>query len=101
MALHGTEHTEEEVPLRQLPRELFLTWKVLAQHRVRHGVVIEVLDGDLLVERNLKADDLVLLEVQLPLREDVSHEAYLGGFHRREEHVDYKREWSDGRHLPC
>ena len=46
----------------------------------------------LLVAGDVEADDFVLLEVQLLVRQDVSHEAKLGSLHRRQEHVYYDNE---------
>lgn len=43
LPLEGAQHSEEEVPLRQLVRELLLGWKVLAELWVLHGVIIQVL----------------------------------------------------------
>ena len=53
---------EEELALRQLIGELLLGWQVLGEDRVLHGVLVEVLHGELLVAGDVEADDLVLLE---------------------------------------
>ena len=60
-----TQYAEEEIALRQLVGELLLGGEVLSEHRVFHGILIEVLHGELLVGRDVEADDLVLLEMQL------------------------------------
>ena len=86
------QDAEEELALRQLVGELLLCGQVLGEHGVFHCVLIEVLHGELLVAGYVEADDLVLLEVQLLVREDVSHEAKLGSLHRRQEHVYYDNE---------
>ena len=83
------QYTEEEFTLRQLVRELLLAGEVLGEHGVFHGILVEVLHGELLVGRDVEADDLVLLEVQLLVGKDVAHEAELGALHRRKEHVHY------------
>jgi len=85
----STQYTEEELALWQLVGELLLSGEVLGKHRIFHGILIEVLHGELLVCRDVEADDLVLLEVQLLVGKDVSHEAELGSLHRRKEHVHY------------
>jgi hypothetical protein len=85
----STEDTEEELALRQLVGELLLAGEVLGEHGVLHGILIEVLHGELLVGRDVEADDLVLLEVQLLVGKDVSHEAELCALHCRKEHVHY------------
>ena len=85
----GTHYAEEELALGQLVEELLLGWEVLGKHRVFYGIFIEVLHGELLVCRNVEADDLVLLELQLLVGQDVPHEAELGALHRGQEHVHY------------
>ena len=70
-------------------RDLLLGWEVLGEHRVLHGILVEVLHGELLVGWDVEADDLVLLEVQLLVGQDVSHEAELGALHRGQERVNY------------
>ena len=77
-----TEDAEEELALRQLVGELLLAGEVLGKHRIFHGVLIEVLHRELLVGRDVEADDLVLLEVQLLVCKDISHEAEFGTLHR-------------------
>ena len=85
----STQDAEEELALWQLVGELLLSGEVLGEHRVFHGILIEVLHRELLVGRDVEADDLVLLEVQLLVGKDVSHEAELCALHRRKEHVHY------------
>jgi hypothetical protein len=36
------KHTEKELSLRQLVRELLLRWKVLAQLCILHGIIVKV-----------------------------------------------------------
>ena len=69
----STHCAEEELALGQLVRELRLGWEVLCEDRVFHGIFIKVLHRELLVGRDIEADDLVLLEVQLLVSQDVSH----------------------------
>ena len=78
----STQDAEEELALWQLVGELLLGWEVLGKHGVLHGILIEVLHGELLVGRDVEADDLVLLEVQLLVCKDISHEAEFGTLHR-------------------
>ena len=80
-------YDEGELALRQLFGELLLGGQVLGEHRILHGVLVEVLHGELLLGRDVEADDLVLLEVQLLVSQDVSHEAELGALHRGQERV--------------
>ena len=86
------QDTEEELALRQLVGELLLGGQVLGEHGVQHGVLVEVLHGELLVAGDVEADDFVLLKVQLLVSKDVSHEAKLGSLHRGQEHVHCDRE---------
>jgi hypothetical protein len=86
------QDAEEKLALRQLVGELLFRWEVLGEDGVLHGVLVEVLQRELLVAGDIEADDLVLLEVQLLVRQDVSHEAELGALHRRQEHVYYDNE---------
>jgi hypothetical protein len=83
------QDAEEELALRQLVGELLLGWEVLGEHRVLHGILVEILHGELLVARDVEANYLVLLEMQLLVGKDVSHKAKLGSFHSRQEHVHY------------
>ena len=85
----STQYAEEELALRQLIGELLCGREVLGEHRIFHGILIEVLHGELLVGRDVKADDLVLLEVQLLVGKNVSHEAELCALHGRKEHIHY------------
>ena len=85
----STQYTEEEFTLRQFVGELLFGGEVLGEHRIFHGILIEVLHGEFLVCRDVEADDLILLEVQLLVGQDVAHEAELGALHRRKEHVHY------------
>ena len=85
----STQDAEEELALWQLIGELLLSGEILGKHRIFHGILIKVLHGKLLVGRDVEADDLVLLEVQLLVGKDVSHEAELCALHRRKEHVHY------------
>ena len=78
----SAQYAEEELALRQLIGELLLGWEVLGEHGVLHGVLVEILHGELLVARDVEADDLVLLEVQLFVGLNISHEAELGALHR-------------------
>ena len=86
------QDAEEELALRKLIGELLFGGQVLGEHGVLHGVLVEVLHKELLVPGDVEADDLVLLEVQLLVSQDVSHEAEFGPLHRREEHVHYDYE---------
>jgi hypothetical protein len=88
----GAQDAKEELALRKLIGKLLFGGQVFGEHGVLHGVLVEVLHGKLLVAGYVEADDLVLLEVQLLVREDVSHEAKLGSLHRRQEHVHYDYE---------
>ena len=81
------QDAEEELALRQLVGELLLGGEVLGEHGVKHSILVEVLHGELLVAGDVEADDLVLLEVQLLVRQNISHEAEFGSLHRRQEHV--------------
>ena len=54
----STQYTEEELALRQLVGELLLGGEVLGKHRIFHGILIKVLHGELLVGRDVEADDL-------------------------------------------
>ena len=83
------QYAEEELAFWQLIGVLLLSKEVLGEHRVLHGILVEVLHGELLVGRDVEADDFVLLEVQLLVSQDVSHEAELGALHRGQEHVHY------------
>jgi hypothetical protein len=95
------QDAEEELALRQLVGELLLGGQVLGEHGVFHGVLVEVLHGELLVAGDVEADDLVLLEVQLLVGQHVSHEAEFSSLHRRQEHVHYDNEVMKGLALPC
>ena len=81
------QDAEVELALRQLVGELLLCWEVLGEHGVLDGILVEVLNRKLLVAGDVETDDLILLEVQLLVGQDVSHEAELGSLHRRQEHV--------------
>ena len=85
-----TQYAKEKLALWQLVRELLFGGEVLGEHRVFHGILIEAIHGELLVGRDIEADDLVLLEVQLLVGQDVAHEAELGTLHRGQEHVHYE-----------
>ena len=76
----STHYAEEELGHWQLFGELLLGWEVLGEHRVFHGIFIEVLNRELLVSWDVEAYDFVLLEVQLLVCQDVSDEAELGAF---------------------
>ena len=78
---------EEELALRQLVGELLLGGEVLCEDGVLRGVLVEILHGELLLAGDVEADNFVLLEVQLLVSQDVSHESKLGSLHRRQEHV--------------
>ena len=84
------QYTEEELALRQLIGELLLGREVLSKHRVLHCILIKVLHRELLVGRDVEADDLILFKVQLLVGQDVAHEAELGALHRGQEHVHYE-----------
>ena len=81
----STHYAEEELALGQLVGELLLGGQVLCEQRVFHGIFIEVLHGELLVSRDIEANDFVLLEVKLLVCQDFSHEAEFGPFHRWQE----------------
>ena len=57
------QDTEEELALRKLIGELLFGRQVLGEHGVLHGILVEVLHGELLVAGDVEADDLVLLEM--------------------------------------
>ena len=86
------QDAEEDLAIRQLVRDLLLGGEVLGEDGVLHVILVEVLYRELLVALDVEADDLVLLEVQLLVGQDVSHEAELGSLHRRQEHVHYDYE---------
>ena len=94
-------YAEEELALRQLVGELLLGWEVLGEHRVFHGIFIEFLYRELLVGRDIEADDFVLLDVHLLVSQDVSYEADLGTLHRGQERVHYVNLWMMWQDLPC
>ena len=77
------QHAEEELALGQLVGELLLGGQVLGEHRI----LAEVPHGELRVGRDVEADDLILLEVQLLVGQYVPHEAELGALHRWQERV--------------
>jgi hypothetical protein len=52
-------------------------------------ILIKVLHRELLVSRDIEADDLILFKVQLLVCQNVAHEAELGAFHGGQEHVHY------------
>ena len=56
-----------------------------------HGILVEVLHGELLVGRDVEAEDLILFKVQLLVGQDVAHEVELGALHRGQEHVHYEK----------
>ena len=85
LAAKSGEDAEEEFSLRQLVGQLLLGGQVLDQDLVLHGVLVHVLDGELLVVRYFQMDHLVGLQVQLALLEDVPHEVEGRGLHRRQE----------------
>lgn len=74
LSLQGRQYSEEEPSIRELTRELFLSGQVLGKLRVSHGIRIDVLDRELIVERYLKMNYLIGLECELLLLEDVFHE---------------------------
>ena len=96
-----TQYAEEELTFRQLVGELLLCWEVLGELRVFHGIFIEVLHLELLVSRDIEADDLFLLEMQLLVGQDVSYEAELGALHRGQERINYINLWMMWQDLPC
>jgi hypothetical protein len=85
------QYTEEELALRQLIGELLLGREVLSKHRVLHCILIKVLHRELLVGRDVEADDLILFKVQLLVCQNIAHEAELGALHRGQEHVHYEK----------
>ena len=87
-----TQYAEEDFALWQLVGELLFGGEVFCEDRVFHGILIEVLHGELLVGRDVEADDLVLLKVQLLVCQEISHEAELGALNRGQEHVHYDNE---------
>ena len=86
------QDAEEELALRQFVGELLFRWEVLCEDGVLHGVLVEILHGELLVAGDVEADNFVLLEVQLLVGQDVSHETELGSLHGWQEHVHYDHE---------
>ena len=75
------QDAEEELALRQFVGELLFRWELLGEYGVLHCVLVEVLHRELLVAGDVEADDLVLLEVQLLVGQDGSHEADFGSLH--------------------
>ena len=71
----SSHYAEEELAFLKLVGELLLGGKVIGEQRVLHGIITEVLHGELLFGRDLEADDLVLLEMELFVGHDVTHEA--------------------------
>ena len=95
------QQTEEEISFRQAPRQLFLCGEVLCQQFILHGVLVQVLHGDLLVVRHLHVVDLFLFEVRFGLAQDIAHEPHLGTMHRWKEHVHYIIDQHPRVLLPC
>ena len=72
---------KKELSFRQLIRELFLGWQILAEYWVLQSIIIEILEGYLLISRNLEFDDLVLFEMKFLFRKNIPHEAEFGPLH--------------------
>ena len=90
VATKCTQDTEEKVPLGQLVGHLLFGWQVLAEERVFHGILVEVLHRDLLVGGNLQSDHLVLFEMQFLVAKDIPHEADLRSLDCWEEHIHFR-----------
>ena len=61
--LESTHHAEKELSLWELSGELFLRREVLAEYRIQHCIIIEVLHRDFFVVGNLHMNDLIALEM--------------------------------------
>lgn len=59
----SAQNTEEKLSFWKLIWKLLLGWKVFAQHRVSHRVIIEILHRYFLVGGNLKSNHLILFEM--------------------------------------
>ena len=81
------EDPEEEITLWKVTGQLLSGRQVLGEHSILHGIIIEVLDRELLIGRDLEPDDFILLEIELLFGEDISEEAELCALHGRQEHV--------------
>ena len=81
------EDPEEEITLWKVTGQLLSGRQVLGEHSILHGIIIEVLDRELLIGRYLEPDDLILLEMELLFGEDISEEAELCALHGRQEDV--------------
>ena len=97
----STKDAKEEVPLWESPRQLLFGWQIFDEQLIFEGISIEVFDRDLLIAWDLHVVDLILLETQLGLTEDVSHESNFGPLHRRQENIDYSMSHDYEYHLPC
>ena len=86
------QDAEEELALRKLIGELLFGGQIFGEHGVLHGILVEVLNRKLLVAGDVETNDLILLEVQLLVGQDVSHESEFGSLHCRQEHVHYDHE---------
>ena len=80
VATKCAQDTKEEVPLGQFVGHLLYCWQIFAEERVFHGILVQVLDGYLLVGGNLQSDHLVLFEMEFLVANDVPHEADLRSF---------------------
>ncbi len=58
------EYTEKEISFRKLVRELFFSWQVLGEYWILHRIIIKILDGYLLISRDLESDHLILFEMK-------------------------------------
>lgn len=81
------EDPEEEITLWKVTGQLLSGRQVLGEHSILHGIIIEVLDRELLIGKDLEPDDLILLEMELLFGEDVPEEAELCALHGRQEDV--------------
>ena len=75
------EHPEEEITLWKVTGQLLSGRQVLGEHSILHGIIIEVLDGYLLISRYLESDNLVLFEMKFLFRKNIPHEAEFGPLH--------------------
>jgi len=91
VALEGPENAEKEWPLRQPALHVLFGWEVLRDLWVRKGIVIEVLDRDLGIERDFEMDNLVSSKGPLLIFEDVLQVAQGRPMNGREEDADYGR----------
>ena len=59
----SAQNTEEILSFWKLIWKLILGWKELAQHRVSHSIIVEILHRYFLIGGNLKSNNLILLKM--------------------------------------